>query len=70
MRHDQQVERISPDLDQELLDTVMIRFGLHTRAEAIDLVLRHVARPPAASDTAPSWLRIGFNLEPPVDRLL
>ncbi|MEN8238843.1 MAG: type II toxin-antitoxin system VapB family antitoxin [Actinomycetota bacterium] len=33
-------------IDDELLDTVMRRYGLRTKTEAVDLALRHLAGRP------------------------
>jgi len=38
--------RTNINLDDELLEVVMRRFGVHTKTEAVDLALRHVAGQP------------------------
>ena len=38
--------RTNIDLDDELLAWIMRRYGLHTKTEAVDLALRHLAGEP------------------------
>ena len=40
------VSRTNIDLDDELLATIMRRYGVHTKTEAVDLALRHLAGTP------------------------
>ena len=39
-------------IDDELLDLVMRRYGLHTKTEAVDLALRHLAGRPMTTEEA------------------
>jgi Arc/MetJ family transcription regulator len=38
--------RTNIDIDDSLIERVMARFGVHTKREAVDLALRHVAGQP------------------------
>jgi Arc/MetJ family transcription regulator len=38
--------RTNIDLDDELLGRIMRRYGVHTKTEAVDLALRHLAGEP------------------------
>ena len=38
--------RTNIDLDEELVATIMRRYGVHTKREAVDLALRHLAGKP------------------------
>ena len=40
------MSRTNIDLDDELLGVVMRRYGVHTKTEAVDLALRHLAGRP------------------------
>ena len=40
------VSRTNIDLDDGLLATIMRRYGVHTKTEAVDLALRHLAGTP------------------------
>jgi Arc/MetJ family transcription regulator len=44
--------RTNIDIDDELVARVMARFGVHTKKEAVDLALRHVAGQPMTIDEA------------------
>jgi Arc/MetJ family transcription regulator len=46
------VSRTNIDIDDELLARVMRRLGVHTKREAVDLALRHVAGQPMTIDEA------------------
>ena len=44
--------RTNIEIDDELIARVMRRFGVHTKREAVDLALRHVAGQPMTIDEA------------------
>lgn len=44
--------RTNIELDDETLRTVMDRYGVHTKTEAVDLALRHLAGQPISRDEA------------------
>jgi len=44
--------RTNIELDEESLRTVMDRYGVHTKTEAVDLALRHLAGQPMTRDEA------------------
>jgi Arc/MetJ family transcription regulator len=44
--------RTNIELDERLLAAVMDRFGIHTKTEAVDLALRHLAGQPMKKEEA------------------
>lgn len=44
--------RTNIEIDDELLEVVMRRYGVHTKTEAVDLALRHLAGRPLTVDEA------------------
>lgn len=44
--------RTNIEIDDELLEVVMRRYGVHTKTEAVDLALRHLAGRPLTIDEA------------------
>lgn len=44
--------RTNIEIDDEHLGAVMDRYGLHTKTEAVDLALRHLAGQPMTRDEA------------------
>lgn len=44
--------RTNIDLDDEKLSVIMRRYGVHTKTEAVDLALRHLAGRPLTIDEA------------------
>lgn len=46
MVYDRSVTRTNIDIDDERLSLVMRRYGVHTKTEAVDLALRHLAGRP------------------------
>ena len=44
--------RTNIDIDEALVERVMARFGVHTKREAVDLALRHVAGQPMTIEEA------------------
>lgn len=52
-------------IDDELLETVMRRYGLRTKTEAVDYALRHLAGQPMATEEALAMRGAGLILEVP-----
>lgn len=50
--YDVHMARTNIDIDEALVQRVMARFGVHTKREAVDLALRHVAGQPLTIDEA------------------
>jgi len=44
--------RTNIEIDDDQLRTVMDRYGVHTKTEAVDLALRHLAGQPMTRDEA------------------
>jgi Arc/MetJ family transcription regulator len=44
--------RTNIELDSGYLEAIMDRFGVHTKTEAVDLALRHLAGQPMTRDEA------------------
>jgi Arc/MetJ family transcription regulator len=44
--------RTNIEIDDDALRSVMDRFGVHTKTEAVDLALRHLAGQPMTRDEA------------------
>ena len=44
--------RTNIEIDDQLLEVVMRRYGVHTKTEAVDLALRHLAGRPLTTDEA------------------
>ena len=44
--------RTNIDIDEGYLRTIMDRYGVHTKTEAVDLALRHLAGQPVTGDEA------------------
>ena len=44
--------RTNIDLDDDLVATIMRRYGVHTKKEAVDLALRHLAGQPLTIEEA------------------
>lgn len=59
--------RINIEVDERLLGIVMRRHGLHTRTEAIDLALRHMAGQPMTIEEALCMRGAGLVDRTPVD---
>jgi Arc/MetJ family transcription regulator len=55
-------------IDDELLDTVMRRYGLQTKTEAVDLALRHLAGRPITTDEALGMRGAHLMEQPPHDQ--
>lgn len=50
--YDVHMARTNIEIDDLLIQRVMARFGVHTKREAVDLALRHVAGQPMTIDEA------------------
>ena len=50
--YDLSMARTNIDIDEALVERVMARFGVHTKREAVDLALRHVAGQPMTIEEA------------------
>ncbi len=46
------MSRTNIEIDDDLLAIVMRRYGVHTKTEAVDLALRHVAGQPLTTEEA------------------
>ena len=44
--------RTNIEIEDQYLETIMDRFGVHTKTEAVDLALRHLAGQPMTRDEA------------------
>jgi Arc/MetJ family transcription regulator len=44
--------RTNIELDEESLRTIMDRYGVHTKTEAVDMALRHLAGQPMTREEA------------------
>ena len=44
--------RTNIELESTYLETIMLRYGIHTKTEAVDLALRHLAGQPMTRDEA------------------
>ena len=47
-----QMARTNIEIDDDLISRVMARLGVHTKREAVDLALRHLAGQPMTIDEA------------------
>jgi Arc/MetJ family transcription regulator len=59
--------RTNIELDDEKLRTVMDRYGVHTKTEAVDLALRHLAGQPITQAEALAMRGAGAIGEVPPD---
>jgi len=60
--------RTNIEIDDEPPRAVMDRFGVHTKTEAVDLALRHLAGQPMTTQEALAMQGAGAIGEVPVDR--
>ena len=44
--------RTNIEIENQYVETIMDRFGVHTKTEAVDLALRHLAGQPMTRDEA------------------
>lgn len=59
--------RTNIDIDEGLVERVMARFGVHTKREAVDLALRHIAGQPMTIEEALQMRGAGAIAELPPD---
>jgi Arc/MetJ family transcription regulator len=59
--------RTNIELDADALHTIMDRFGIHTKTEAVDLALRHLAGQPMSRDEALAMRGAGAIGDVPAD---
>jgi len=59
--------RTNIEIDDEYLTAVMDRYGVHTKTEAVDLALRHLAGQPMTRDEALAMRGARAMLEIPED---
>ena len=52
MVYDTNMARTNIDLDEELVAIIMKRYAVHTKREAVDLALRHLAGAPMTIEEA------------------
>ena len=52
MVYDMNMARTNIDLDEDLVAIIMRRYAVHTKREAVDLALRHLAGTPMTIDEA------------------
>ncbi len=60
--------RTNIEIDDEPLRAVMRRYGVHTKTEAVDLALRHLAGQPMTTEEALAMRGAGAIDEVPADR--
>ncbi|MDN5763626.1 MAG: type II toxin-antitoxin system VapB family antitoxin [Microlunatus sp.] len=59
--------RTNIEIDSEHLRTVMDRYGVHTKTEAVDLALRHLAGQPMSREEALAMRGAHAIDQPPAD---
>lgn len=59
--------RTNIEIDDDHLEAVMDRFGLHTKTEAVDLALRHLAGQPMTREEALAMRGANAIHEIPID---
>ena len=59
--------RTNIEIENQYLETIMDRFGVRTKTEAVDLALRHLAGQPMTRDEALAMRGSGAIDEIPVD---
>lgn len=60
--------RTNIEIDTAYVNTVMDRYGVHTKTEAVDLALRHLAGQPMTRDEALAMRGAGAIDHTPSDR--
>jgi len=58
-RYARAMARTNIDIDDDLLGVVMARYGVHTKTEAVELALRHLAGQPLTTAEALAMRGIG-----------
>jgi Arc/MetJ family transcription regulator len=59
--------RTNIELDDAYIETIMDRYGVHTKTAAVDLALRHLAGQPMTRDEALAMEGARAIAEPPAD---
>ena len=59
--------RTNIELDQDSVRTIMDRYGVHTKTEAVDLALRHLAGQPMTREEAMAMRGARAIADAPVD---
>jgi Arc/MetJ family transcription regulator len=59
--------RTNIEIDEGYVQTIMDRYGVRTKTDAVDLALRHLAGQPMTREEALAMRGAGAILEPPVD---
>jgi Arc/MetJ family transcription regulator len=61
--------RTSIEIDEGYVQTIMDRYGVRTKADAVDLALRHLAGQPMTREEVLAMHGAGAVVEPPADTL-
>ena len=59
--------RMSIEIDDAYIQTIMDRYGVHTKTAAVDLALRHLAGQPMTREAALAMRGANAILEAPAD---
>ena len=59
--------RTNIEIDDDYIQTIMDRYGVRTKTDAVDLALRHLAGQPMTREEALAMRGAGAILEPPPD---
>jgi Arc/MetJ family transcription regulator len=59
--------RTNIEIDDGYVQTIMDRYGIRTKTDAVDLALRHLAGQPMTREEALAMRGAGAILEPPAD---
>ena len=59
--------RTNIEIDDGYVQTIMDRYGVRTKTDAVDLALRHLAGQPMTREEALDMRGAGAILEPPAD---
>ena len=61
--------RTNIEIDDGYVQTIMDRYGVRTKTDAVDLALRHLAGQPMTREEALAMRGAGAILEPPADTM-
>ena len=61
--------RTNIEIDDDYIQTIMDRYGVRTKTDAVDLALRHLAGQPMTREEALAMRGAGAILEPPADTM-
>jgi Arc/MetJ family transcription regulator len=62
------VSRTNIEIENDFVESIMRRFGVSTKREAVDLALRHLAGQPMSREQALAMRGAGMIAEAPQDR--